>query len=100
MEKKNMGNTVQNGKLNRKKQYQSPVKSMGSLDFCPCSMDQVSIENLITDDYGISFPFTEASMETYENAYLSPCGVCWLPVLCMLSETESSWFQCKSRGKK
>ena len=83
-----MENTVQNGKLNRKKQHHNSVKSMGSLDFLPCSMHQVSNENLTTSDYGISYPFTEAPLDTYENKCL--CGVCWLPVLCMLQKLKAA----------
>lgn len=90
--KKNMENTAQNGKLNKKKQYQNSVKPTGSLDFLPCSMHQVSNENLTTSVYGISCPFTGASLDTYENTYLSLCGVCWLPVLCMLQKLKAAGF--------
>lgn len=85
-----MENTTQNGKLNRKKQYQNSVKSMGSLDFLPCGMHQVSNENLTTGGYGISCPFTEASLDTYKNKSL--CGVCWLPVLWMLQKPKAAGF--------
>lgn len=63
---------------------------MGSLNSLPCSMHLVSNGNLTTGDCGTSCPFTEASLDTYENNSL--CGVCWLPVLCILQKPKAAGF--------